>query len=94
MFLIDPIWSRTISDDFLKTSCVDDSLMNFACCLVITAALRVSLAVTWLTVYRQLQVMAPWMIAGVLEAKGFMANAPFKHDMLGMLPSDRDEGLE
>ena len=60
----------------------------------VVGALRVSPAVTRLTVYRRHQVMVAWMIAGPSEAKLFMARDPFNDEMLKIHLSDRDGGQE
>ena len=57
-------------------------------------ALRVSQAVTRLTVNHLLHIMVAWMIAGPSKAKLFMARDPFNDEMLRIHLSDRDEGSE
>ena len=57
-------------------------------------ALRGSLAVTWLTVYRQLQVMRAGEDGPGWGPYGYMAGPVFKHEMLRIVLSDFDEGQE
>ena len=57
----------------------------------VVGALRVSPAITRLTVYRRHQVMVAWMIAGPFKAKLFVARDPFNDDVLRLLPSDCNE---
>ena len=57
----------------------------------VMGALRVSPAVTRLTVYRRHQVMVAWMIAGPSEAKLCVARNPFNDEMLKKLLSEFDK---
>ena len=59
------------------------------------AALRVHLAVTWLTVYRQLQViMRHWEQQLPWEPKLCVATVGFKHAVLRIVLSELDAPLE
>ena len=57
----------------------------------VVGALRVSPAITRLTVYRRHPLMVAWMIAGPSEAKLFVARDPFNDDVLRIVLSEFDK---